>query len=331
MQKKHFDKRKLRGKVKLHALGMYVGRKAADHAGLRGEDGTLSYYRSDEAAVWAGTGFGTAHRLIDVHDKVHQMKKKRVKIQDDDGSVREEDVFFPADVRENSRHVLPLTGLTYFPEELSSAVEGDLKIQGEGGTVFAACASGSVAIVEACKSIQSGRIKAAIVLPLEDALEERPVESLVTFGAMRHAMSTKDEDPQGASRPFDVDRDGFVLGSAAVGLVIESLESALARGATIRAEIVGFRTSSDGGHPTNIDIKNVARTGIKALYDKKTKTFHKPDVIIAHGTGTLGGGEIGGREDNEPKGDAREAESYRAIWSKEDLDDIVITDNKGNI
>ncbi len=328
---KHFDRRQLRGKVKLHGLGIHVERKATDHAGIRDKNGDLTHYKSDEVGVWVGTGFGTAHHLIDVHDTVYKMKRKRVKIVDEDGTQREEEVYVPGDIAENAKRVRPLTGLTYFPEELSSAVEDDLKIQGEGGTVFAACASGSVAIVEACKSIKSGRIKAAIVLPLEDALEDRPVESLVTFGAMQYAMSKKNEDPQGASRPFDEKRDGFVLGSAAVGLVIESLESALKRGATIRAEIVGFRTSSDGGHPTNIDINNVVRTGIKALYDQRTKTFHKPDVIIAHGTGTLGSGELGGLDNDEPKGDAREAEAYRRIWSREDLQDIVITDNKGNI
>jgi len=327
----HFDRRQLRGKVKLHRLGMYVGRKAADHAGIRGENGALTHYKSDEVGVWVGTGFGTSHRVIDVHDKVHQMQKKKVNIVAEDGTQREEEVYVPGNIAENAKHVRPLAGLTYFPEELSSAVEDDLRIQGEGGTLFAACASGSVAIVEACKSIKSGRIKAAIVLPLEDALEDRPVESLVTFARMKYAMSKKNKDPQGASRPFDEKRDGFVLGSAAVGLVIESLENALARGATIRAEIVGFRTSSDGGHPTNIDIDNVARTGIKALYDQKAETFHKIDVIIAHGTGTLGSGELGGLDNDEPKGDAREAEAYRRIWSKEDLEDIVITDNKGNI
>lgn len=155
--------------------------------------------------------------------------------------------------------------------------------KGPNSSVATACAAGSHAIGDAYEIIKYGRA---------DAMITGGVESVVTrtciagFGAMK-ALSTRNDDPAKASRPFDRDRDGFVVGEGSGILIIESLEHALERGAKIYAEIVGYGMSGDGYHITSPppDGGGAARCMQSALDDAGIKP-DQIDYINAHGTST---------------------------------------------
>src|SRR5256885_8690435 len=106
------------------------------------------------------------------------------------------------------------------------------------------------------------------------------------FAAMR-ALSTRNDDPEHASRPFDVDRDGFVIGEGAGILILEELEYARARGAKIYAEVAGYGMSSDAFHITqpSEDGDGAVRVMQNALDDARVEP-HEVDYINAHGTST---------------------------------------------
>ena len=101
------------------------------------------------------------------------------------------------------------------------------------------------------------------------------------------AMSTNNENPQKASRPFDLNRDGFIMGEGGAILVIESLEHALARGAHIYCELAGYAATCDAYHITSPDPegKGLAQSMIKAMRDANVEP-HQVDYINAHGTST---------------------------------------------
>lgn len=306
---KYFDRREMRGKSPLHAMGIVLSREAEDMANIR-TNGKLNHdINAKLVGCWVGSGFGSSQYVIDVYNQVHK--------KDEQGNENPEF---------NSRHISPFKGLELFPEELNAHIAADLGIQGWGGSSVEACATGLSNIVEALDKIRAGHIKMAIAGGVENPLADYPEVSIGIFAGMRHVLSTRNDAPQKASRPFDEHRDGFVLGAGGGILVIEDLDHALVRGAPIFAEVLGFRKSMDGGDPTNIDIENVAATILRTLYDERTKTFHNVDVIFAHATSTAGDG----RTTNEARGDVREAEALRMVFGDE-LGNIPITANKGNI
>jgi len=155
--------------------------------------------------------------------------------------------------------------------------------KGPNMSLATACAAGTHAVGEAFKMIQTGRA---------DAMITGGVESVVTptcvagFNAMK-ALSTRNDDPEKASRPFDRDRDGFIIGEGSGMMVLESLESALDRGAHIYAEVVGFGASGDGFHMTcpAPDGEGAARC-MQAALDDGGISYDKIDYINAHGTST---------------------------------------------
>ena len=156
-------------------------------------------------------------------------------------------------------------------------------LKGITSAIATACASGNNAIGDAFKYIQRGQADVMITGGSEAAITRM---GLGGFAAMR-ALSTRNDDPTRASRPFDRDRDGFVLAEGAGILVVEAEEIALARGARIYAEILGYGMSADGTHITAPDEegRGATRAMTLCLADARAST-DTVDYINAHGTST---------------------------------------------
>ena len=175
----------------------------------------------------------------------------------------------------------------FIPMMIGNMAAGMISIhlgaKGPNASVATACAAGAHAVGDAYDTIRLGRA---------DAMITGGVESVVTptciagFGAMK-ALSTRNDDPTRASRPFDRDRDGFVVGEGSGILILESLEHALDRGARIYAEMAGYGMSGDGYHMTSPspDGEGAARCMQAAIDDARIKPA---DIgyINAHGTST---------------------------------------------
>ena len=155
--------------------------------------------------------------------------------------------------------------------------------KGPNSSVATACAAGSHAVGDAYELIKYGRADAMITGGVESVITRTCIAG---FGAMK-ALSTRNDDPDHASRPFDRDRDGFVVGEGAGIMILESLEHAQARRAKIYAEVVGYGLSGDGYHITSPppDGEGAARCMQSAL-DNACITPDQIDYINAHGTST---------------------------------------------
>ncbi|HED0728798.1 TPA: beta-ketoacyl-ACP synthase II [Campylobacter jejuni] len=171
----------------------------------------------------------------------------------------------------------------FIPSALVNMLGGLISIEhglkGPNISCVTACAAGTHAIGEAYKSIALGNAKKMLVVGAEAAI--CPV-GIGGFASMK-ALSTRNEDPQHASRPFDKERDGFVMGEGAGALVFEEYEEAKKRGATIYAELIGFGESADAHHITSPTLDGPLRAMEKAL---NMAGNPKVDYINAHGTST---------------------------------------------
>ncbi|EGZ6030177.1 beta-ketoacyl-ACP synthase II [Campylobacter jejuni] len=171
----------------------------------------------------------------------------------------------------------------FIPSALVNMLGGLISIEhglkGPNISCVTACAAGTHAIGEAYKSIALGNAKKMLVVGAEAAI--CPV-GIGGFASMK-ALSTRNEDPQYASRPFDKERDGFVMGEGAGALVFEEYEEAKKRGATIYAELIGFGESADAHHITSPTLDGPLRAMEKAL---NMAGNPKVDYINAHGTST---------------------------------------------
>ncbi|MBN1954272.1 MAG: beta-ketoacyl-ACP synthase II [Anaerolineae bacterium] len=168
---------------------------------------------------------------------------------------------------------------------------------GYNSTTVAACASGTQAIAEAVEVLRSGRAEVILAGGSESPLT--PL-ALAGFCAIR-ALSTRNDDPAGACRPFDAERDGFVISEGAAIMVLETLAHARQRGAAIYAEITGCAINSDGYHviAPNPDLHGPLKAMRQALEDAGLEPA-KVDYVNAHGAGT-------------PLGDAAETRAIKAI------------------
>ena len=171
----------------------------------------------------------------------------------------------------------------FIPSSLVNMLGGFISIyqglKGPNLSSVTACAAGSHAIGEAAKSIMVGTADKMLVVGAESAI--CPV-GIGGFAAMK-ALSTRNDDPQTASRPFDTDRDGFVMGEGAASLVLESYDDAVARGARIYGELIGFGESGDASHITTPTMDGPLRA-MKGAY--KMAGEPKVDYVNAHGTST---------------------------------------------
>lgn len=190
----------------------------------------------------------------------------------------------------------------FIPKVLIDITSGQLAMRygfrGINFTTVSACASGNSALMDAFNYIRWGKADVILAGGSEAPICEAGVGG---FNAMK-AMSTRNEQPTAASRPYDRDRDGFVMGEGAAALVLESLESAQARGATILAEIVGAGMSADAYHLTAVHPDGIgAKLAMRMALDDAELQPEAIDYINTHGTST-------------PNGDVAELRAIHAIF-----------------
>lgn len=190
----------------------------------------------------------------------------------------------------------------FIPKMIADIAAGQISIKygfrGPNYVTVSACASSNNAIIDAFNLIRLGKADAIVTGGSEAAVNEMGMGG---FNALK-ALSTRNESPETASRPFDLDRDGFVLGEGSGALILEEYEHAKKRGATIYAEVIGGGMSGDAyhmtaPHPEGIGAKN---TMIVALEDAEISA-DKIDYINVHGTST-------------PLGDIAEVKAIQAVF-----------------
>ncbi|MFZ3395099.1 KasA/KasB family beta-ketoacyl-ACP synthase [Rhodococcus sp. DT1] len=243
-------------------LALTLGRTVWENAGSPDVD-------KDRLAVVIGTGLGGGESLIDAVDKLR------------DGGYRK---------------VSPFAVQMIMPNGPAATVGLEFGARAGVITPVSACSSGSEAIANAFRMISNGDADIAVAGGVESQLD---AVGLASFAMMR-ALSTRNDNPQGASRPFDKDRDGFVFGEAGALMVLESEEHAKARGATIHARILGAGITSDGYHivAPHPEGTGAARAMTRAI---ESAGLTKADIghVNAHATAT-------------PIGDIAEAKAINA-------------------
>jgi 3-oxoacyl-[acyl-carrier-protein] synthase II len=156
-------------------------------------------------------------------------------------------------------------------------------IRGPNLSVVSACATGTNAVGEAAEMIRYGRVDAAIVGGAEAGVIPLAMAGFNVMGA----LSRRNDDPEGASRPFDKNRDGFVTGEGAGVLILESLEHATRRGAKIYAEVIGYGSTADAYHITAPEETGAgAAAAMQMALDQAGLQPRDIDYLNAHGTST---------------------------------------------
>ncbi len=210
----------------------------------------------DRLAVSFATGIGGVWTLLDAWDTLRE---------------------------KGPRRVLPMTVPMLMPNGPAAAVSLDLGARAGAHTPVSACASGTEALHQGLELIRSGKADVVMCGGAEAAIHPMP---MAAFASMQ-ALSRRNDDPEGASRPYDRDRDGFVMGEGAGALVLEAEEHALARGARIYGELAGTSVTADAYHITAPDPGGLGATrALKAaLFDARALPS---DVVHvnAHATST---------------------------------------------
>jgi 3-oxoacyl-[acyl-carrier-protein] synthase II len=210
-----------------------------------------------------------------------------------------------------ARRVMPLTVPMLMPNGPAAAIGLELGAKAGVHTPVSACASGAEAIAYGVEMIRTGRADVAVVGGTEAAIHELPVAG---FAAMQ-ALSTRNDEPERASRPYDKGRDGFVLGEGAAILVLESAEHARARGAKVYAEIAGAGLTSDGYHIAAPDPSGSgAARAMQAALEDADAVPGDVKHINAHATST-------------PVGDTAESEAIRTALGQ-DADNVCVSATK---
>jgi len=228
----------------------------------------------ERLGVIMGSGIGGVHTLLDQWDT---LKEKGV------------------------RRVFPLAVPMLMPNGPAAAVSIELGARAGTHTPVSACASGAEAIGLAMEMIRNGRADIVVAGGTEAAMHPMPIAG---FAAMQ-ALSTRNDDPEGASRPYDTGRDGFVLGEGAAVVVLESEAHAKARGAKIYAEVCGLGMSSDAHHIAAPD--PVGAGAARAMREAVESAGLSPKDIVhvnAHATST-------------PVGDIAESNAIRLAFGDE--------------
>ncbi|MGH3594449.1 MAG: 3-oxoacyl-ACP synthase KasB, partial [Mycobacterium sp.] len=203
------------------------------------------------------------------------------------------------------RGVSPLNVQKYMPNGAAAAVGLDRHAKAGVITPVSACASGAEGIAQAWRQIVLGEADIAICGGVESKIEAVPIAG---FAAMRIVLSTTNDDPAGACRPFDRDRNGFVFGEAGALMVVETEEHAKARGANILARLMGASITSDGFHIVAPD-PNGERAGYAMTRAIQLAGLTPGDIdhVNAHATGTSVGDLAEGKAINNALGSNRPA------------------------
>ncbi len=211
------------------------------------------------------------------------------------------------------RRVLPMTVPMLMPNAASAAVSMHFEARAFAHTVVSACASSTESLVNAYDHLRAGLADVIIAGGTESAIH--PI-TIASFASMQ-ALSRRNDDPASASRPYSIDRDGFVMGEGAASLVLETEEHALARGARIYAEIVGGGVTADSYHITANDPEG--RGASRAVRLALEHAGVSPDEVThinAHATST-------------PVGDPSEYVALREVFG-ERVHDIPVSATKAS-
>ena len=220
------------------------------------EDAGSPEVEPERLAVDFATGIGGVWTLLDAYDTLRERGPRRV---------------------------LPMTVPMLMPNGPAAAIGMDIGARAGVRTAVSACASGNESIANAFHRIQNNEADVVVAGGAEAAIHPMPIAA---FAAM-HALSKRNDDPTQASRPYDVDRDGFVMGEGAGALVLETLESAQARGAKIYCEIVGGAVTSDSYHITAPDPEGSgAARAVLAALAQAGADVKDVEHVNAHATST---------------------------------------------
>ena len=260
-------------------LGMVAARQAWADAGLEGTE-----VEGERLAVSFATGIGGVWTLLDGWDTLRE---------------------------KGPRRVMPMTVPMLMPNGAAGAISLELGAKAGARTAVSACASGVESLDLAIELLRSGEADVVMAGGTEGAIHPF---TLAAFSSMQ-ALSKRNDDPAAASRPYDVDRDGFVMGEGAGALVIETEEHAKARGARIYAELAGSGVTSDAHHITAPDPEALGAT--RALRKALESAGASPEEVThvnAHATST-------------PVGDKPEYGAMKAAFGDQ-LDNICVSATK---
>ena len=218
-----------------------------------------------------------------------EVDTRRLMVSIGTGMGSSEELLFAYDIfrAKGLKAVSPLAVTKFMPNSAAAAIGLERGAKAGVTTVISACASGSEAIAHSWRNIVLGEADMAICGGVETRIEAVPIAG---FAQMRIVLSTTNDDPAGACRPFDRDRNGFVFGEAGAFLLVESEDHAKARGATILGRLMGASITSDGFHIVAPD-PNGEQAGhaMTRAIELAGLTPGDIDHINAHATGTVVG------------------------------------------
>lgn len=260
-------------------FGMVAAREAWADAGLK--DAELD---GERVGVSFGTGIGGVWTLLDSWDTLRE---------------------------KGPRRVLPMTVPMLMPNGAAGAISLEIGAKAGARTAVSACASGVEGLIMAIDLLNTGDVDVVLAGGTEAAIHALP---MAAFANMQ-ALSRRNDDPAAASRPYDVDRDGFVMGEGAGALVIETEEHAKARGATIYAELAGGAVTSDAHHITAPDPNGLGATrALRKALASASASVEEVTHVNAHATST-------------PLGDVPEYTAMRAVFG-DHLDNVCVSATK---
>lgn len=265
----HFDRKEARKLDPFAQYALVAADQAIEDSGLRPE--SMSQDQRDRIAVIVGSGIGGMQAF-------HQQTETYI--------------------RSGPRRMSPFFIPKLIPDIVSGHISIKYKFRGPNYCVVSACATGNNNIGDSFMMLQRGLIDVALCGGAEAAISELGIGG---FNALR-ALSTRNDDPARASRPFDQSRDGFVLGEGAGMLVVEDLEHARARGAKIYAEIIGIGMSADANHITAPDPEGYgAALAMRNMLADARLEPEEVDYLNMHGTST-------------PLGDTAETKAVKRVF-----------------